>query len=83
MSQPYRWEHNFHLAFRAVRGARILMRRSGIIARIENAEEIRIKELGAEARSLPYADDPDYHTCRNWRFAVMVASGEARIDGEE
>lgn len=68
VSKPYRWENNFHLAFKRKDGATLRYSDNGISVIIENAERI---EITADAidHSLPQAAKKEFCTCRNWQFA--------------
>lgn len=78
VSLPYRWEKNFHLAFREKAGHILRAKRHGITVEIENAEEIKFSEADINP------DDPHikliaYRTCRNWQFAHKISFGIRQI----
>lgn len=73
VSSPYRWENNFHLAFRYAKGKTFAVRRNGIYINILDAEEIIIRPTTGPQ---PYIAMKPYNTCRNWQFACMVANQE-------
>lgn len=72
VSSPYRWEENFHIAFRFKPGATLRVNELGIELEIENAERIPIVKL--EKYNHPKGKLGAYTTCRNWQFAMMIAS---------
>lgn len=71
VSSPYRWEDNFHLAFRSKPGASIDVNEKGIRVKIADAERIDI--VRRETYDHPMGEKPEYYTCRNWQFAQMIA----------
>lgn len=68
---PYKWENNFHLAFKRKVGAKLHVERNGIKITIENAVEIPITPDYIEPTD-PNAKKKEYATCRNWQFAYML-----------
>lgn len=72
VSSPYRWERNFHLAFRYKAGNTLRIMENGIEIVIEDAERIQIVKL--DKYDHPKGSIGAYNTCRNWQFANMIAS---------
>ena len=70
-SYPYKWENNFHLAWKEKSGASFEYSFNGITIRLNNAERIEFSEDDVDL-SQKYADRPEYYTCRNWQFANKV-----------
>ena len=70
-SYPYRWENNFHLAWKEKQGSSLEYSFNGITIRLKNAERIEFSEDDIE-KTQKYADKPEYYTCRNWQFANKV-----------
>ena len=70
-SYPYKWENNFHLAWKEKSGASFEYSFNGITIRLKNAERIEFSEEDIE-KTQKYADKPEYYTCRNWQFANKV-----------
>ena len=70
-SSPYKWENNFHLAWKEKRGASFEYSFNGITIRLKNAERIEFSADDVDL-SQKYADRPEYYTCRNWQFANRV-----------
>ena len=70
-SYPYKWENNFHLAWKEKSGASFEYSFNGITIRLKNAEKIEFSEDDIE-KTQKYADRPEYYTCRNWQFANKV-----------
>ena len=70
-SYPYKWENNFHLAWKEKSGASFEYSFNGITIRLKNAEMIEFSEDDIE-KTQKYADRPEYYTCRNWQFANKV-----------
>lgn len=73
VSSPYRWENNFHLAFRYKAGSTIDVNEKGIHVKIVDAEKIDI--VRRDTYDHPMGDKPEYYSCRNWQFAQQI-SGE-------
>lgn len=73
VSKPYKWENNFHLAFRYKEGSTISVKNNGIFIEIENAEQIIIQNLGVDMYSklTQYGHKKEFRTCRNWQFAFQ------------
>lgn len=65
---PYKWENNFHLAFRHKEGSTLTYESNGVAVVIENAERIFFSGLDIDT-SLPQAHKKAFCTCRNWQFA--------------
>lgn len=72
---PYRWENNFHLAFKRKLGETLHVERNGICITIENAVEIPITPDCIDPCD-PNAKKKEYATCRNWQFAYMLHKNE-------
>ena len=70
-SYPYKWENNFHLAWKEKSGASFEYSFNGITIRLKNAERIGFSKEDIE-KTQKYADNPEYYTCRNWQFANKV-----------
>lgn len=73
VSKPYKWENNFHLAFKYKQGSSIQVKRNGIFIKIQDAEEIIIQNLGVEKYSslTQNGHKKEFRTCRNWQFAFQ------------
>ena len=71
-SYPYKWENNFHLAWKEKSGASFEYSFNGITIRLKNAERIEFSEDDVDL-SQKYADRPEYYTCRNWQFANKIS----------
>ncbi len=65
---PFRWENNFHLAFRPSPGKSVHYESNGITIDIEDAEQLPISEAYIDWTH-PKARFKSYYTCRNWQFA--------------
>ena len=70
-SYPYKWENNFHLAWKEKSGASFEYSFNGITIRLKNAEMIEFSQEDIE-KTQKYVDKPEYYTCRNWQFANKV-----------
>lgn len=70
-SYPYKWENNFHLAWKEKTGSSFEYSFNGITIRLNNAERIEFSKDDID-KSQKYADRPEYYTCRNWQFANKV-----------
>ena len=70
-SYPYKWENNFHLAWKEKSGASFEYSFNGITIRLKNAERVEFSQDDIE-KTQKYADKPEYYTCRNWQFANKV-----------
>lgn len=70
-SYPYKWENNFHLAWKEKSGASFEYSFNGITIRLKNAERIEFSKKDID-KNQKYADRPEYYTCRNWQFANKV-----------
>ena len=68
VSLPYKWENNFHLAFRYKKGGMIDYYSNGIHVVIEDAEMLPIDEKYNNTHDKNYRVKA-YCTCRNWQFA--------------
>jgi len=73
VSIPYKWEKNFHLAFKYMQGSIIELERLGIKIKIRGAELIPIIPTPLSEIDSFHKHDPAYNTCRNWQFATMIA----------
>lgn len=71
VSSPYKWENNYHLAFRYKEGERVEVNENGIYIVIEDAERIPIVKQDFYVH--PKGSFREYNTCRNWQFANMIA----------
>lgn len=71
VSSPYRWERNFHLAFRYKQGETLRVNENGIEIEIENAERVPIVKWSSYEH--PKGVNSAYNTCRNWQFANIIA----------
>ncbi len=70
-SYPYKWENNFHLAWKEKQGSSFEYSFNGITIRVKDAEMVEFSEDDIE-KTQKYADRPEYYTCRNWQFANKV-----------
>jgi len=70
-SFPYKWENNFHLAWKENHGESFEYSFNGITVKLKNAERIEFSEEDIE-KTQKYANLPEYYTCRNWQFANKV-----------
>ena len=70
-SYPYKWENNFHLAWKEKSGASFEYSFNGITIRLKNAERVEFSQEDIE-KTQKYAERPEYYTCRNWQFANKV-----------
>lgn len=70
-SYPYKWEDNFHLAWREKLGESLEYSFNGITIKLKNAERIEFSEEDID-KNQKYADKPEYYTCRNWQFANKI-----------
>lgn len=71
VSQPYRWENNFHLAFAYSEGNSIEFQQNGIEVVIANAVQLPIPQIGPDCDSV-FRHRKEYNTCRNWQFAWSI-----------
>lgn len=71
VSSPYKWENNFHLAFRYKKGSIIAGQENGIQIVIEDAEYINIEKKAHYQHENGILRT--YYTCRNWQFANQIA----------
>lgn len=74
VTDPYVWEHNFHLAFRRAEGERIVYGWPGLALSIVNAEAVDIDPNQMDKSHRRYRQDW-YRTCRNAQFAWGFANG--------
>lgn len=65
---PYKWENNFHLAFKPCKGSKIDIKENGINIIIEDAERIMISPENIDPKD-SHIKYKSYCTCRNWQFA--------------
>lgn len=65
---PYKWENNFHLAFRHKEGGTVAYSNNGITVFIEGAEKLPIYEKYNNPHDKHF-HTKSYCTCRNWQFA--------------
>lgn len=79
VSSPYRWENNFHLAFKPCEGSSVEYSNNGIDIVIENAERIDISDKYIDSRNIN-AGKRDYFTCRNWQFANWFYQKKIELD---
>lgn len=68
VSEPYRWENNFHLAFSRKDGSTIDYSSNGVTVRIDGAERLPIDAKYNNPADMHYRTK-SYCTCRNWQFA--------------
>lgn len=68
VTEPFRYNDNFHLAFKEKDGAVLKVERNGIVIELENAEEITFSMDDIDW-ALPEARLKQFSTCRNWQFA--------------
>lgn len=78
-SYPYKWENNFHLAWKEKLGKSFEYTSNGITIKIKNGERVEFSEEDIP-KNRKYANLKEYHTCRNWQFANKVSD---LIDFEE
>jgi hypothetical protein len=72
VSKPYKYNKNFHLAFKFKEGSNIEVNSNGIKIYIKNAEQITITKL--DNYNHLNGNDSKFNTCRNWQFAYIEAS---------
>ena len=65
---PYKWENNFHLAFRYKDGSNIEYSNNGITVKIKDAERLPIDSKYNNPLD-KHIHNKAYYTCRNWQFA--------------
>lgn len=70
VAYPYKWENNFHLAFRYKEGSELVLNENGISITIMNAERIKIVEMPTYDHWNGHKQS--YKTCRNWQFANQI-----------
>lgn len=68
VSRPYKWENNFHLAFRRKNSSNIECSDNGVSVVIEGAERLPIDDKYNNPSDSHYRTE-SYSTCRNWQFA--------------
>jgi hypothetical protein len=68
VAYPYKWENNFHLAFRYKKGGMIDYYSNGIHVVIEDAEALPIDEKYNNPLD-KHIKIKAFYTCRNWQFA--------------
>ena len=71
-SMPYKWENNFHLAWKEVEGEILEVNEKGVEITIENAVRVEFSKDDIDY-SLKNADNKWFKTCRNWQFANKVS----------
>ena len=70
-SHPYKWEDNFHLAWKEKEGESFEYSFNGINIKLKNAERVEFSEEDIlEAQE--FRDRLEYYTCRNWQFANKI-----------
>lgn len=69
---PYKWENNFHLAFRPSQGKALEYESNGIKVIIKDAERLPISQNYIDW-TCPTASKKQYNTCRNYQFAHWYA----------
>ena len=70
-SYPYKWENNFHLAWKESPGKSFEYSFNGITIKIMNGERIEFSQDDIE-KGQKYASKEEYFTCRNWQFANRI-----------
>lgn len=70
-SYPYKWEDNFHLAWKEKEGESFEYSFNGITIKLKNAERVEFSEEDIDENQI-FADKPEYYTCRNWQFANKI-----------
>jgi hypothetical protein len=70
-SYPYKWENNFHLAWKEKIGSSFEYSFNGITIKIKNGAMIEFSEDDIE-KGQKHASRKEYYTCRNWQFANRV-----------
>lgn len=73
VSKPYRYQNNFHLAFRENKGSSISIDNDTFSCIVEDAESLPITPDFIDY-SLPFAKRKEFNTCRNWWFANYFKS---------
>lgn len=73
VAYPFKWENNFHFAFKPKVGSIAQISYNGITIIVEDAEQLPIDEKYIDWQ-LPKAKFKSYHTCRNWQFANFLKS---------
>ena len=68
------WRHNLHVAFVPAAGQEIIIDNDFCRLKIVNARRLEISTRFIDW-SNPLSRRKDYHTCRNWQFASMLAKG--------
>lgn len=80
-SLPYKWENNFHLAWKEVEGEILEVDEQGITVTIENAVRVDFSKDDINY-SLKNASNKWFNTCRNWQFANKVSDELSKTDVE-
>ena len=70
-SHPYKWEDNFHLAWKEKEGESFEYSFNGITIKLKNAQRVEFSEEDID-KTLEHADESEYYTCRNWQFANKI-----------
>jgi len=73
VSEPYRWDYNFHLAFKFVPQSTCEVKTAREHFILDHAERIDIENLERFIdRGDPNYGNTEFRTCRNWIFANYV-----------
>ena len=73
VSEPYRWDYNFHLAFKFAPQSTCEVKTPREHFALEHAERINIDALESYIdKSDPNYGNTEFRTCRNWIFANYV-----------
>ena len=80
-SMPYKWENNFHLAWKEVDGEILEVNEKGIYVKIENAVRVNFSKDDINY-TLKNASNKWFNTCRNWQFANKVSDELSGNNGE-
>lgn len=85
VAEPYRWKNNFHLPFVAEAGAEASAELfTGDVARVTGGRLLRFTD--DLAKEVYESRGPSFVTCRNFQFAVYMASrssGAKVVGGED
>lgn len=68
---PFKYENNFHLAFKEKKGNILEVDENGINLTLKNAERIFFSKKDIDPFN-PHANKKGYNTCRNWQFANKI-----------
>lgn len=68
VASPYKWENNFHLAFKPQEGSFINYSSNGITIQIKDAIQLPISEKYIDISNKRACEKP-FYSCRNWQFA--------------